>query len=177
MEKEYVTAFIGIAATTVGFLLNALLEHFRNRSKKKEEFYVAHYRLRQESYSDIYIALIDLEKYLLKFVNPGNEFYEMEGWENFAPLAEKDKLNDAYYKVEIWIDDEVRNEVEEIIGNLVLGCNLAIQICGGYDDGLFGQETVVSYCNQMIDSIKDLKSTIRRKCKMDKLDEYINKIS
>ena len=40
MEKEYVTAFIGIAATTVGFLLNALLEHFRNRSKKKEEFYV-----------------------------------------------------------------------------------------------------------------------------------------
>lgn len=176
MDKEYVSALIGIGGVVIGFSLTEVRDYFRNRLKKKEDFYLAHYKLRQEAYSEIYIALINLNKYFLKFVNPGNEFYEMDTWENYAPLAEKEKFNDIYYKVEIWVDEEVINKIEEIISMLVLGCNLAMQICQGYDDDLFGYDTVVNHCKEVICIIEDLKKIIRKKCKLDKLDEYIRNI-
>lgn len=176
MDKDIVSALIGIGGVVIGFSLTEVSGYFRNRLKKKEDFYLAHYKLRQEAYSELYIALINLNKYFLKFVNPGNEFYEMETWENYSPLSEKDKFNDIYYKVEIWVDEEVINKIEEIMSRLVLGCNLAMQINSEYDDDLFGHNTVVNHCKEVICLIEELKKIIRKKCKLDKLDEYISNI-
>jgi len=181
MNTDVLTGFGGVI---LGFVLTEVIGFFRRKSETTTRFIESNYVYRQQAYSDLYIALIKFKKYFASFiVSDGDEFSERRDYEVFAPLTTYDDFRTKYQEVELWLPENIRVAVENVLQQSMVQCNIGLNIASNRiklqqnpnEEVYDYSDDVKKTCEKIVTDIEVIYDLIIIATGMNQLSDYHSK--
>lgn len=129
--------------------------------------------MRQQAYTQIFVALTKYEKYFFQFVG-SSEFEEHKEPSEFVPLNAFTILADEFENIEVWLHNDTKEKFKELFAQSSLLLNLAIQCALGEKE--FGTDQVNLASESILNTIDKLKKHIKTINGMEDLDKHSDRM-
>ena len=115
-----------LGAVIIGGGITLFSNYSLEKYKLKKEIVLINKKLIDESYIKTYYSLLEMKKYYEKFTEPYNEFKKTIHYKEFGPLENRLKLEEELEIQEIFLDDDLKIKIKELLTLITRHCSIAL---------------------------------------------------